>query len=138
MAFPHVAEPVLKASRFDVFHRYLGITVLLFFQTAALLYQAKHLGLTTDEPSHFAASYMYWLGQDVLEPADAPPLTRILCGWVPRVLGAPDPHYANGWDKRDAVLVGGDILGRPNTRARRLLFFTRIPFAIFPLLMELS
>jgi len=57
---------------------YLGIAILLLLCAAALTYQARHLGLTIDEPSHFAAAYMYWLGEDVLQPSDTPPLTRAI------------------------------------------------------------
>lgn len=113
----------------------MKIGLLLFFCAAALTYQAHHLGVTIDEPSHFAAGYMYWLGEDVLQPSDTPPLTRIISGWVPRLMHAPSPRSTKGWAERDAYLIGGEILGRPNTQ--RLLFFTRLPFVVFPLLIVL-
>ena len=75
---------------------------------------------------------MYWLGEDVLQPADAPPLTRAICGWVPRLLGAPHPRDTTGWKERDAYMIGAEILDRPNIRARRLLFYTRLPFLVLP------
>ena len=115
--------------------RYAGIGLLIVGCAAALIYQTRRLGLTVDETSHFAAAYMYWLGEDVLQPADAPPLTRAICGWVPRLLGAPHPRDTNGWKDRDAYMIGAEILDRPNIRARRLLFYTRLPFLIFPLLI---
>jgi hypothetical protein len=115
--------------------RYGGIGLLMVCYAAALVYQTRRTGLTVDETSHFAAAYMYWLGEDVLSPADAPPLTRAICGWVPRVLGAPQPRDTNGWKLRDAYLMGAEILDRPNIRARRLLFYTRLPFLAFPLLI---
>ncbi|MCU1232462.1 MAG: hypothetical protein JWP63_429 [Candidatus Solibacter sp.] len=115
--------------------RYAGIVLLLTGCAAGLVFQSRHLGLTVDETSHFAAAYAYWLGEDVLQPADAPPLTRAICGWIPRLLHAPSPHDANGWKDRDAYMIGADILDRPNIRARRLLFYTRLPFLLFPLLI---
>jgi len=115
--------------------RYTGIGLLIVGCAAALVYQTRRLGLTVDEASHFAAAYAYWLGEDVLQPADAPPLTRAICGWVPRLLGAPPPRDTNGWKERDAYLIGAEILDRPNIRARRLLFYTRLPFLVFPLLI---
>jgi hypothetical protein len=118
-----------------IMRRYAGIVLLLLGCAAALVYQTRHLGLTIDETSHFAAAYAYWQGEDVLDPADAPPLTRALCGWVPRLLRAPRLQETNGWKERDAYLIGAEILDRPNIRARRLLFFTRLPFLIFPLLI---
>ncbi len=114
---------------------YAGIGLLILACAAALIYQSRRLGLTVDETSHFAAAYMYWLGEDVLQPADAPPLTRAICGWVPRLLHAPNPRGANGWKERDAYMIGAEILDRPNIRARRLLFYTRLPFLVFPLLI---
>ena len=115
--------------------RYAGIGLLIVGCAAALTYQARRLGLTVDETSHFAAAYMYWLGEDVLQPPDAPPLTRAICGWVPRLLHAPRPQDATGWKERDAYRIGAEILDRPNIRARRLLFYTRLPFLLFPLLI---
>uniref|UniRef100_Q02BR9 Glycosyltransferase RgtA/B/C/D-like domain-containing protein n=1 Tax=Solibacter usitatus (strain Ellin6076) TaxID=234267 RepID=Q02BR9_SOLUE len=114
--------------------RYSAIALLLGACAIALIYQSRRLGLTVDETSHFAASYMYWLGDDALDPADAPPLTRALCGWVPRLLHAPSPLDTNGRKDRDAYLIGAEILDRPNIRARRLLFYSRLPFLVFPLL----
>src|ERR1035437_9589284 len=115
--------------------RYAGIGLLIVGCGAALTYQARRLGLTVDETSHFAAAYMYWLGEDVLQPPDAPPLTRAICGWAPRLLHAPRPQNATGWKERDAYRIGAEILDRPNIRARRLLFYTRLPFLLFPLLI---
>jgi hypothetical protein len=51
------------------------------------------------------------------------------------VLHAPQPRDTNGWKQRDAYLMGAEILDRPNIRARRLLFYTRLPFLAFPLLI---
>ena len=113
----------------------MRIGFLLAALAALLLQQTRHLGLTVDETSHFAAAYMYWLGDDSLQPSDAPPLTRMICGWVPRVLGAPSPRETAGWEDRDAYRIGAEILDRPNIRARRLLFYTRLPFLVFPLLI---
>jgi hypothetical protein len=101
----------------------------------AWVYQTLRTGLTVDETSHFAAAYSYWLGEDVLQPADAPPLTRAICGWVPRLLHAPPPSSTSGWKDRDAYMIGAEILDRTDIRARRLLFYTRLPFLIFPLLI---
>ena len=115
--------------------RYLGIGLVISLSAAALVYESRRTGLTVDETSHFAAAYSYWLGEDVLQPADAPPLTRAISGWVPRLLGAPRPRDNRGWADRDAYLIGADTLDRTDIRARRLLFYTRLPFLLFPLLI---
>ena len=76
---------------------------------------------------------MYWLGEDVLIPADTPPLTRIIGGWVARVLGAPDPRQSKHWASRDAYMIGHTILGNVDKRGRSLLFYSRLPFILFPI-----
>src|SRR5260370_41370056 len=100
------------------------IGLLMVGCAVVLVYQARRLGLTVDETSHFAAAYAYWLGQDVLQPADAPPLTRAICGWVPRLLGGPRPRDTAGWKDRDAYIIGAEVLGRPGIPARRPRFYT--------------
>jgi hypothetical protein len=127
--------PALRTGDLFIMRRYAGIGLLIVGCAAALVYQTRRLGLTVDETSHFAAAYMYWLGEDVLQPADAPPLTRAICGWVPRLLRAPHPRDTSGWKDRDAYMIGAEILDRPNIRARRMLFYTRLPFLFFPLLI---
>ena len=116
-------------------HRYARIALLMVSCAAALVFQTRRLGLTVDETSHFAAAYSYWLGEDVLQPTDAPPITRAICGWVPRLLGAPRPQSTKAWVDRDAYMIGAEILDRTDIRARRLLFYTRLPFLIFPLMI---
>jgi 4-amino-4-deoxy-L-arabinose transferase-like glycosyltransferase len=114
--------------------RLAPIGLLLAATAAALVYQAWHLGMTADEPSHFAAAYQYWLGNDVLRPSDTPPLTRIISGWVPCLLDAPVPRDTDGWRRRDAYQIGAETFGHFDAApARRLLFLTRLPFLIFPL-----
>jgi 4-amino-4-deoxy-L-arabinose transferase-like glycosyltransferase len=106
---------------------------LLTVLGASLVYEAKRTGLTIDEPSHFAAAYMYWLGQDVLVPADSPPLTRMIAGWVPLLRNAPDPRRSKYWASKDAYLIGSETLGIAGKVGRRMLFYTRLPFIVFPL-----
>jgi hypothetical protein len=103
---------------------------------AALGYEAWHLGMTADEPSHLAAGYAWWLGSDTLQPSDTPPLTRILSGWVPRAMRIPVRRDAQAWRDRDAYAIGAAMIADlPPARAQRLLFFMRLPFVVFPLLI---
>ncbi len=44
--------------------KYAGIILIVLCLAAALVYEAKRTGLTIDEPSHFAAGFAYWLGED--------------------------------------------------------------------------
>jgi hypothetical protein len=103
---------------------------------AALGYEAWHLGMTADEPSHLAAGYAWWLGSDVLQPSDTPPLTRIVGGWVPRAMRTPVRRDSAAWRDRDAYTVGADMVADLSpARARWLLFLSRLPFIAFPLLI---
>lgn len=114
--------------------RFAGIGLVLAATAAALVYQAWHLGMTADEPSHFAAAYQYWLGNDVLRPSDTPPLMRIVSGWVPCLLAAPLRRDTDGWRRRDAYQIGAETFSALDAaHARRLLFLTRLPFLLFPL-----
>ena len=99
-------------------------------------YEAWHLGMTADEPSHLAAGYAWWLGSDVLQPSDTPPLTRIVSGWVPRAMRIAVRRDSAAWRDRDAYSIGADMVGDLSPeRARRLLFLARLPFIAFPLLI---
>jgi hypothetical protein len=119
-----------------VFRRILPIAILLALGAAALAYQAWHLGMTADEPSHLAAAYAWWEGRDILNPSDTPPLMRIVSGWVPRAMGIPLRRDTEVWRSRDAYNIGaGIVAGLPPARARRFLFFMRLPFVAFPLLI---
>src|SRR4029077_17217710 len=95
---------------------YVRIGLLIAGCAAALAWQTRRLGLTVDETSHFAAAYSYWLGEDGLQPGGAPTLPRAICGWVPRLLGAPPPRSTKGWTDRDAYMIGAEILDRPDIR----------------------
>ena len=107
---------------------YAGISIVLSVMLVLLMHQSRRIGLTIDEPSHFAASYSYWLGDDSLQPADTPPLTRLISGWIPRMLDVPSPQTTKGWAEKDAYVVGFELLGSP--RGRRTLLLTRLPFLL--------
>ena len=109
----------------------LPLALLLSLGAGALAYEAWHLGLTADEPSHLAASYAWWQGSDVLRPSDTPPLMRIVSGWVPRVMRIPFRR-----DTGNAYDIGSSIVsGLGAVRAQRFIFAMRLPFIAFPLLI---
>ena len=91
-----------------------SILLLCALDAALLAYPAWHLDVTADEPSHFAAAQQYWLGNDVLEPSDTPPLMRILCGWIPVAMSAPVDRTSHAWIHRDAYGIGAETLGKPD------------------------
>src|SRR5215475_1100034 len=94
--------------------------------------------MTADEPSHLAAAQQYWLGNDVLDPSDTPPLMRMISGWVPVLLDAPVDRRSRDWSERNAYGIGArTIHALDASRAKRLLFFTRVQFLVFPLVIVL-
>ena len=100
----------------------------------ALAWQARVIGLTYDEPAHLAAGYMYWRGEDRLKPPDAPPLTRLVEGWVPLALEAPLQTDTEEWRLGDQWAVGTQMLDALEPEdARRLVFLARLPMLVFPL-----
>lgn len=109
------------------------VAILLSCYAAVLSSQAWRIGVTFDEPSHLAAGYMYWLGQDVLHPSDTPPLMRILSGWIPHVMGVAVKR--DTWTRETSFDIGSHMLQALDApRARRFIFLSRLPFLIFPLL----
>jgi 4-amino-4-deoxy-L-arabinose transferase-like glycosyltransferase len=104
------------------------IALLLALDAGLLAWEAWRLGFTFDEPSHMAAGYMYWTGNDVLYPSDTPPLTRMLTGWAARLVAKPPGRrFENAYDMGIAMLQGD------RAYIQRVIFFSRLPFALFPL-----
>jgi hypothetical protein len=106
----------------------VGLGLLLAVQATLLVWEAWRLGFTYDEPSHLAAGYMYWTGNDVLYPSDAPPLTRIVSGWAARLTARPpDRAFDNAYEMGNALLQG------ERGYVQRVIFCSRLPFILFPL-----
>jgi hypothetical protein len=107
------------------------IVLLLVGAAAALAGEAWRVGVTVDEPPELYESYLYWRGIGDLDPGDTPPLMRMICGWVPLIMGAPVPSWGGG----NSFPNGVEMLRRLGpVRARRLVFASRLVFAAFPLL----
>ena len=106
----------------------LWIALLLALDAGLLAWEAWRVGFTYDEPSHMAAGYMYWTGNDVLYPSDTPPLTRMLTGWAVRLVAKPPARrFESAYDMGYAMLQGD------RAYIQRLIFCSRLPFALFPL-----
>jgi hypothetical protein len=110
------------------------LCVLLVVQAAALAWQAWRVGITFDEPHHLVDGYAWWQRQDNLFPSDTPPLTRITSGWVPHLLGVAVPTDTEAWKNRWSFDIGLNWMQRLDAPgARRLIFWTRLTFLIYPL-----
>ena len=104
------------------------IALLLALDAGLLVWEAWRLGFTYDEPSHMAAGYMYWTGNDVLYPSDTPPLTRMLTGWASRLVAKPPGRrFENAYGMGSAMLEGD------RAYIQRVIFRSRLPFVMFPL-----
>ena len=131
-AHPHGAPR--DTVRLEIVWVRIATAVLFAAYAAALVWQARGIGLTYDEPAHLAAGYMYWRGEDRLKPADAPPLTRLVQGWVPLALDAPLQQDTEQWRKGEQWAVGTQMLDALGPEgARRLVFLGRLPMLVFPL-----
>lgn len=104
----------------------------------ALAWQAWHVGLTFDEPTHLVGGYLYWLNRPDLFPADLPPLTKILDGWVPLALDIPlFPElevWQNGW-KQDVASAIMDRL--PARRIHEVFYLMRLMRTLPAILLAL-
>ncbi len=101
----------------------------------ALAYQAWDSGVTVDEPSHLLSAYLYWRGQDKLQPRDLPPLIKIVGGWVPALTGLPVPYDHPLWADQHEWTISLVMMERLKAeQIRRLFFLARLPLLIFPLL----
>ncbi len=113
----------------------VAIATLLACQALLLGWEAWRIGVTFDEPSHLAAGYMYWRGQDVLFPSDTPPLMRIVSGWAPRLLHAPLRQDTPAWRSQSSFDIGGQMMEALGARGKhRLIFLARLCFLPFALL----
>jgi len=117
----------------------LAIAALLLAYGAALVHEARVTGITADEPSHLISAHFYWQGRDVLKPRDMPPAIKIVGGWVPGLLTLPDPAAdAAAWATQHEWMIANAWLARmPNETIDRLIFYSRLPLLLFPLLTVL-
>ncbi len=106
---------------------------------AALVVQARRLGVTVDEPSHLISACLYWQGRDNLHPHDMPPLMKLLGGWAPRMTGLPMPpdlgHQGDQRHEWDAAIATMERMRA--AEIERVFFLARLPMLVFPLLLVL-
>lgn len=115
------------------------MTALLVALFAALAYEAKHTGITADEPSHLLSAALYWRGADTLKPRDMPPLIKIVGGWPSRFVALPDlTADQTAWATQHEWLISQSVLRRmPFEELDRWVFRSRLALTIFPLLTVL-
>lgn len=109
--------------------------VMLAGYAAALGYEAWHLGATVDEPSHLMRAYSWWERRQIMFPPDTPPLTWMTSGWIPLLIKPPVLKDTDAWRIQSSFVVGHETLRESGAlAARRLVFFTRLTYLVFPLL----
>ncbi|MFN3323441.1 MAG: glycosyltransferase family 39 protein [Bryobacteraceae bacterium] len=113
--------------------------MVLFALASALVYQAWALGITVDEPSHLLSAALYWRGADNLRPQDMPPLIKIVGGWVPHLLDPPIPFdNSELWATQHEWPISREMIQRMQpAHLQRLIFLSRLPLILFPLLTTL-
>lgn len=109
---------------------------ILIGLAGALVIEAWKIGVTVDEPSHLVSAYLYWQGKDRLEPRDMPPLIKIVGGWVPNLFHLPLPaDLGYKHETRHEWNVSADMIDKMSgPEMQRVFSYSRMPFAIFPLL----
>jgi hypothetical protein len=110
-----------------------GLAAVLLAQAALLVYQARHTGVTVDEPAHLVSAFLYWHGRDILLPRDMPPLIKFAGGAVPTAheLGFDPASVKPGqweWDFANRVVHRDDV-----SWIGPLFFRARLPLLFFPL-----
>ncbi len=107
---------------------------ILLLSASLLAYEAWHLGVTVDEPSHVLSAKLYWEGRDRLQPQDMPPVIKIVGGWVPHLLGIPLTPDHQIWKTGHEWPISTAMMEafRPS-EIRRFFFLSRLPFLLFPL-----
>ena len=117
----------------------LAVAALAIALASALLYQAWHVGVTVDEPSHLVSSYLYWRGADNLPPHDMPPLMKAVGGGMPHLFGLPlEADLGKPGETRHEWDVAAAMMERlPRPEIQRIFFWSRLPMIVFPLLTML-
>ena len=104
----------------------------------ALVWQAYHVGITADEPSHLVSSSLYWKGQDRLLPRDMPPLIKIAIGTMPATRHLDIPYEKPAWKQRSEWAMALELmLNLPKPSIQPLFFQARLPMTVFPVLTTL-
>lgn len=136
---PGIAQPLAAAAYQQRVSNALPQWVALLFISgaliAALVWQAYHIGITADEPSHLVSASLYWKGKDILLPRDMPPLIKIMAGLAPPTTQIPIPYHKQAWKQRSEWQVGMEVMLNLTKPAIQPLFFqARLPMIVFPLL----
>lgn len=104
----------------------------------ALIWQAYHVGITADEPSHLVSASLYWKGQDRLLPRDMPPLIKIASGITPATRNLAIPYDKPAWKQSSEWGVGLELmLNLPKPSIQPIFFQARLPMIVFPVLTTL-
>ncbi len=115
----------------------LLVACVLAAYLVALGFQAWHVGLTYDEPTHMLGAYLYWLNRPTLSP-DFAPLIHILTGWIPLALGMPLFPDIDAWQTGVAPDIASQMLDRLRSeQIRELFYLMRLVVTVFPILTAL-
>lgn len=102
---------------------------------ATLSTLAFTVGVTVDEPSHLLSAYLYWQGEDRLQPGDMPPLIKLVGGWVPHYTGLRLPARSDKvWKAAQEWNIALEMMyGLSATEIRTVFGWSRLPMIVFPL-----
>ncbi|MBI4904885.1 MAG: glycosyltransferase family 39 protein [Acidobacteria bacterium] len=111
-----------------------AIILIVTLLIAVLVSMAATTGVTVDEPAHLLSGYLYWHGQDRLQPGDMPPLIKIVSGWVPYLTALPlppsdHPDWKSGHEWNISLAM---MFRLPEQQIRKYFFLSRLPMILFP------
>jgi hypothetical protein len=114
----------------------IALGSILVVTCTLLVYLAWRTGITVDEPAHLVSAHLYWQGRDRLAPGDMPPLIKIVGGWSTAGTALPLPeHLGDPGETRHEWPVSLAMMERLQPpRIGRIMFLTRLPMVIFPLM----
>lgn len=104
------------------------VAVAAIILAGVLASLAFETGVTVDEPSHLLSAYLYWQGEDKLQPGDMPPLIKIMGGWVPHLTGLRLPERTHeSWKAGHEWNVALAMMdGLQEGEIRRVFGYTRL------------
>ena len=122
-----MSNPISRAERLIIL-----VVVLLFAGVQVRL--ADRTGVTVDEPSHLLSAYLYWQGQDQLQPGDMPPLIKLAGGWVPHLVGLRLPPAEDpSWKSQHEWIISQAMMANLTAAEKdRVFFWSRLPLILFP------
>lgn len=135
----HEPSAIANTQRHSLRLEWFALCAIWAVLITALMWQAHHVGITTDEPSHLVSASLYWKGQDRLLPRDMPPLIKIATGAMPATRNLQISYDKPAWKQRSEWGMALELmLNLPKPSIQPLFFQARLPMIVFPIFTTLT